>query len=71
MAYVNTTRTEQNGILERLLALKEAAAAKLQQRRIYSQTISELMALSDRELDDLGIARFAIRDVAHEAAYGK
>ena len=37
----------------------------------YSRTVSELEALSNRELADLGIARANIVDVAREAAYGK
>jgi uncharacterized protein YjiS (DUF1127 family) len=38
--------------------------------RVYTSMLAELQSLSDRELADVGIARFAIRDVAHEAAYG-
>jgi uncharacterized protein YjiS (DUF1127 family) len=38
--------------------------------RGYTSMLAELQSLSDRELADVGIARFAIRDVAHEAAYG-
>lgn len=36
--------------------------------RAYVETRSELEALSDRELPDVGIARFAIGDVARDAA---
>jgi len=35
--------------------------------RAFLETRAELDALSDRELADLGIARFAIDDVAREA----
>jgi uncharacterized protein YjiS (DUF1127 family) len=38
--------------------------------RRYRQTVAELGALSNRELNDLGISRFAIRQVAHESVYG-
>jgi uncharacterized protein YjiS (DUF1127 family) len=38
--------------------------------RRYRQTVEELNALSDRELADLDIARFAIRDVARDSVYG-
>jgi uncharacterized protein YjiS (DUF1127 family) len=34
----------------------------------YSRTLSELNALSTRELDDLGIAPWEIKRVAREAA---
>ncbi|MEP5091245.1 MAG: DUF1127 domain-containing protein [Paracoccaceae bacterium] len=44
--------------------------AKLRQRAVYRTTFAELDALSDRDLDDLGITRFQIPSVAHDAAYG-
>ena len=40
-------------------------------RRAYYRTRSELNALSQRELDDLGIERSMITRLALEAAYGK
>ena len=70
MAYVNTTRVAQKGLLDRLSVLKDAVVNAVHQRRIYSQTVAELNALTDRELSDLGIARTTIREIAHEAAYG-
>ena len=70
MAYVNTTRVAPKGLLDRLSVLKDTVVTALQQRRIYSQTVAELNALTDRELSDLGIARTTIREIAHEAAYG-
>lgn len=39
--------------------------------RVYRRTLSELNALSGRELDDLGIARSMITRLALEAAYGR
>jgi len=38
--------------------------------RLYRQTLGELTALSDRELRDLGLSRFSIRQVAHDSVYG-
>ena len=38
-------------------------------RAIYNRTVSELNALSDRELADIGISRSMITRVALEAAY--
>jgi uncharacterized protein YjiS (DUF1127 family) len=36
--------------------------------RSYRNTVSELTALSQRELDDMGIARSQIRELARKAA---
>lgn len=38
--------------------------------RLYLRTLSELRSLNDRELRDLGISRYSIRDVAYESVYG-
>lgn len=38
--------------------------------RTYRETVSELRALNDRELADLGIVRANVRDVARSAVYG-
>jgi uncharacterized protein YjiS (DUF1127 family) len=38
--------------------------------RLYRQTIGELEQLSSRELRDLGLSRFAIRQVAYDSVYG-
>ncbi|SFI53441.1 DUF1127 domain-containing protein [Jannaschia pohangensis] len=54
-------------IAARFDAIREAAA----KRRIYRTTLSELSALSNRDLNDLGLSRSMIRSVALEAAYGK
>ena len=41
----------------------------LARRKVYRSTRSELAALSDRELRDLGISRSGIKRLALEAAY--
>ena len=40
-------------------------------RKVYRTTLTELQALDNRDLADLGISRSMIRSIAHEAAYGK
>lgn len=45
-------------------------AEKLQRRAVYRTTFAELDALSDRDLNDLGLARYDIPAVSNEAAYG-
>ncbi len=71
MAYVNTTRIGRKGFMDRVLVLRDVALTAWTQRRIYSRTVTELNALTDRELSDLGISRLGISEIAHEAAYGK
>ncbi len=42
----------------------------LHRRRAYSRTLSELESLSNRELNDLGLARSDIYRVARSTVYG-
>lgn len=71
MAYTTHTRTFSLSMLERVgvigARLSEAAA----RRKVYNTTLRELSALTQRELDDLGLHRSTIKSVAYEAAYGK
>ena len=71
MAYVNQTRAGQLSVSDRVVGLFAGFSAAVQRRRIYSQTLSELRALSDRELTDLGMSRSMIAEIARDAAYGK
>lgn len=67
MAYANTATTtapRSSGLMARLI---EAAAA----RKVYRTTLTELQALDNRDLADLGISRSMIKSIAYEAAYGK
>ena len=45
-------------------------AGKLAQYRAYQTTMTELNAMSDRELVDLDISRDQIRSIAYKAVYG-
>jgi uncharacterized protein YjiS (DUF1127 family) len=71
MAYLNNTTFARKGILDRLTVARDSILRAIAQRRIYTHTVAELNSLTDRELTDLGISRFAIADIAREAAYGK
>lgn len=46
----------------------EARRAAADRRQAYRATRAELSALTDRELNDIGISRAAIDDIAREAA---
>jgi uncharacterized protein YjiS (DUF1127 family) len=39
--------------------------------QLYRKTLDELEVLNDRELNDLGISRLVIREIARESVYGK
>lgn len=71
MAYVNSTRSAQSVLVDRIGSVVTNLGAALQRRRVYNQTLTELRSLNDRELADLGIARSMITEIAREAAYGK
>ena len=43
----------------------------LKDYRLYQNTLQELRMLSDRELDDLGISKHVIAEVAYDAVYGR
>ena len=72
MAYVNSTLHADQLSLREVIAHPFAALRLMaQRRRVYLQTVSELGALSDRDLADLGLHRSMVRAVAKDAAYGK
>lgn len=54
----------------RLTTLSADLSARIDQFRSYRRTLTELNKLTARELDDLGLSRDALRDVAYKAAYG-
>ena len=71
MAYVNSTTMCRRGFFDRLSSVKDIVLTAIRQRRIYERTVAELNNLTDRELNDLGISRFSIPELARESAYGK
>lgn len=71
MAYTNTARAGNATVLDRVSAVFRSVQGAMERRRLYTQTMRELGALSDRELADLGLNAATIAEVAREAAYGK
>nr|WP_050522291.1 DUF1127 domain-containing protein [Pseudorhodobacter wandonensis] len=71
MAYMNTSTAASFGLMDRVASVMKSAKEALHRRKVYNQTVSELRALSTRELNDLGISRSMITRIALEAAYGK
>ena len=72
MAFVNSTVRPASWSLRDLVQHQVYKLQKMaQRRRVYIQTLTELNALSDRDLADLGLHRSMISAVAKDAAYGK
>jgi uncharacterized protein YjiS (DUF1127 family) len=71
MAYTNTARAGNATVLDRVTSAVRSVQAAMERRRLYNRTLSELRALSERELADLGLNASTIAEVAREAAYGK
>ena len=69
MAYATDVRTGHNGFfMDRVHAIKASFRKAREQRKVYNQTYDELMSLSRRELNDLGIGTSEIPYIAREAA---
>ncbi len=71
MAYVNMIRGIELGLADRAAGFLSALRDNRRRYSVYRQTVRELSALNDRELNDLGIHPSAIKSIAMEAAYGK
>ncbi len=52
----------------RLASLFAHLKRRLEEERRYRQTVRELASLDDRELDDIGLSRGRIREVARRLA---
>lgn len=69
MAFVSTSSHSagfSSWVKTSALRLREARA----KRSVYAQTVRELSALDNRELDDLGISRYGIEEIAYQHVYG-
>ena len=68
MAYINASARP--AAFELFLGLAAHMRESAAKRRSFNQIVRELSALSDRELEDVGISRFNIGQIAREHAYG-
>ena len=71
MAYVTDTpiAVEVVSLPRYIRWIREDLTKRLDRYRLYRKTLAELSTLSDREMNDLGIDRFSLRDIARQAAY--
>lgn len=70
MAYTTDTRRATWALRDRFNSFLADLADRRARAKVYRATYNELSALTDRELNDLGLSRSGIRAVAYEAAYG-
>ena len=70
MAYAIANTSFSASILERAATFFAAQREAYAQHRMYVKTMNELQSLSTRELNDLGLSRSALHDVAYTAVYG-
>ncbi len=68
MAFAQDIRTIEAGLAQRIATAFKTVAARYAQYRLETKTYKALSALSDRELEDLGLNRSGLRSIAHEAA---
>jgi uncharacterized protein YjiS (DUF1127 family) len=64
------TNTIHTPVAHRMSATIATLLADFANYLAYRKTVSELVKLSNRELDDLGINRWGIKSSAIEAVYG-
>ena len=71
MAAIADVKSAEFSLGQKLHNLWTALVERMQRRRVYRTTVAQLSQMSSRELNDLGISRGSIRNIAFEAAYGK
>ena len=70
MAYVSSASFRPS-LTERVSAFVATLRENRARRALYLKTLSELGAMSDRELADIGISAIQIEDIARAHAYGR
>jgi len=68
MAFITDIQNFETGLVDRMRKSFEMARRNAVRNKVYRTTLDELNALSQRDLDDLGISRENIRDIARETA---
>jgi uncharacterized protein YjiS (DUF1127 family) len=63
--------TRGGSVVDALFTAFQNWRADNEKRAAYRETRAQLMALTDRELDDLGVSRWDIDAVARKSVYGR
>ncbi|MDG2475221.1 MAG: DUF1127 domain-containing protein [Paracoccaceae bacterium] len=69
MAYVQSQIKTKDSLVQKLENAVRVVLVKYKKYRLYLTTISELSALTNRELSDLGLSRSMIKSVSFSAVY--
>ena len=69
MAFIDGIQRFEHTLVERMRSSFEESRRQYRMRQAFRRTVDEMNALSERELDDLGLARGDIADVARKAVY--
>ena len=69
MAFIQSQLKSKEFLIDKLQFVFQTIAVNYKRHRLYARTLSELNALSERELSDLGLSRSMIRNVAYAAVY--
>lgn len=70
MAHNSTiTHAGSTGWSARLTDFFADLRTRFERRKVYRETLSELRALEDRDLADLGLNRTMLKRIAYQAAY--
>lgn len=69
MAFIQTDNKLSASFFENLATAFRNMIERYKQYRLYAKTVSELQALSGRELSDLGLSRSMIESVSYSAVY--
>jgi uncharacterized protein YjiS (DUF1127 family) len=70
MAYATDTSAIGISFGQRFAEFRASVSDRMAKARVYRSTMTELQNLSSRQLDDLGVHRGDIKDIAMQAAYG-
>lgn len=70
MAYATEVSLRNITFTDRAIALWGTVKDNLAKRSAYRRTVKELGALSSAELNDLGLNRSMIHQIAYETTYG-
>ena len=68
MAFITDIQNFETGLVDRMRKSFDMVRRNAIRNKVYRTTVDELSSLSQRELDDLGISRESIRDIARDAA---